>query len=78
MMVSFKGEINGCEKIEDFGKKPDVAERMDFYKVSKKCPVAKVSSVCLSQLHVSGRINRFDYCLMEWRSRFCGDSWYQI
>ena len=78
MMVPFKGEKDVCETLESFAKKPDVKQKLDQYKISPKCPVAKVSSVCLSQLHVSVRIIRFDYCLMEWRRRLRGDSQYQM
>jgi hypothetical protein len=50
-MVPFKGEKDVCEEVEKQGKNKDVAERMDHYKINKKCPIAKVSSVCLSQVH---------------------------
>jgi hypothetical protein len=46
MMVPFKGEKDVCETLAEFAKKPDVAKKLDQYKISKKCPVAKVSSVC--------------------------------
>jgi hypothetical protein len=48
-MVPFKGEKDVCETLESFAKKPDVAQKLEQYKISKKCPVAKVSSVCLPQ-----------------------------
>ena len=77
-MVPFKGERDVCEELEKQSKNKDVAERMDFYKISKKCPVAKVSSVCLSQVHVSVRVIRIGYCLMERRSSLRGDNQYRI
>jgi hypothetical protein len=77
-MVPFKGEKDVCDEIEKQGKKPDVGKKMDQYKISKKCPVNKVSSVCLAQVNVSVRIIRIGYCLMECRSRLRGESQYQI
>jgi len=73
-MVPFKGEKDVCEVLEKWGKKPDVAKKLDQYKISKKCAVSAVSSVCLPQVHVSVRIIRIGYCLMECRSRFRGES----
>jgi hypothetical protein len=78
MITPFKGEKDVCETLEKFGKKPDVAARLDVHKINKKCPVDKVSSVCLPQVHVSVCIIRIDYCLMACRSRLRGESQYQI
>ena len=78
MITPFKGEKDVCETVEKFGKKPDVAQKMQQYKISKKCPMEKVSSVCLPQVHVSVRIIRIGYCLMECRSRLRGESQYQL
>jgi hypothetical protein len=77
-MVPFKGEKDVCEEVEKQSKNKDVAQRMDFYKINRKCPIAKVSSVCLSRVHVSVRIIRIRYCLMEERSSLRGDSQYRI
>jgi len=77
-MVPFKGEKDVCEEVEKQSKDPKVAERMAYYKINRKCPMNAVSSVCLPQVHVSVRIIRIGYCLMEWRSRLRGDSQYQI
>jgi hypothetical protein len=76
-MVPFKGEKDVCEELEKNGK-GDVAKKLDQYKISKKCPISKVSSVCLPQVHVSVRIIRIFQCLVECRSRLRGDSQYQI
>jgi len=72
MMVPFKGEKDVCETLEGFGKKPDVKKKLQQYKISEKCPVAKVSSVYLPQIHVSVRIIRIVYRLMECSSRLRG------
>jgi hypothetical protein len=48
MMVPFKGEKDVCETLEGFGKKPDVKKKLQQYKISEKCPVAKVK-VCSSK-----------------------------
>lgn len=78
MITPFKGEKDVCETLEKYAKKPDVSQKLQQYKINKKCPVDKVSSVCLPQVHVSVRIIRIGYCLMECRSRLRGESQYQI
>lgn len=44
MITPFKGEKDVCETVEKFGKKPDVAQKMQQYKISKKCPMEKVKA----------------------------------
>ena len=47
MMVPFKGEKDVCETLASFAKKADVKKKLQQYKINEKCPVDKVSSVCL-------------------------------
>jgi len=61
MMVPFKGEKDVCETLAGFAKKPDVKKKLQQYKISEKCPIDKVSSVFLPQVHVSVRIIRIGY-----------------
>jgi hypothetical protein len=78
MITPFKGEKDVCETVEKYGKQKDVGTKLQQYKINKKCPIDKVSSVCLPHVRVSVCIIRICYCLMECKSRFRGESQYQI
>jgi hypothetical protein len=56
MIIPLRGSRDICEELKKFAEDPKTKQKMKEKKISTECPVKPVSSVYLSQLHVSMRL----------------------
>jgi hypothetical protein len=56
MAVPFTGKKDICEELKNASKDPKTNQVLKEKKINTECPVKPVSSVYLSQLHVSVRL----------------------